>query len=82
MATWASSMAVRALTFGVPVFFEAPHWICEGAGVRGLQNVEQPEYPDREPAFQRLAWAQWHADEIAAGTPFEYLLSEQMRTAA
>ena len=82
VVTWASSMAVRALTFGVQVFYEAPHWICEDAGVRGIQDIESPDYGDRIPAFERLAWAQWHVDEIAAGLPFDYLLSNEMRQAA
>jgi hypothetical protein len=26
---WSSSAGVRALCLGIPVYFDAPHWICE-----------------------------------------------------
>lgn len=55
---WSSAMGVRALVEGVPVRHYAPHWICEGWQA------------DREAALRKMAWGQWHFDEIASGEPF------------
>ena len=59
----------------MPVFYEAPDIICAGACTRGIQNIETPVYPDRLPALERLAWAQWRVSEIASGAPFDWLLA-------
>jgi len=74
-ATWASADAVAALIAGVPVFFNASHWICAGAATRGLSGIESPALPDRLPALERLAWAQWSLAELASGAPFARLLA-------
>ena len=76
MAAWASGIAARALVLGVPVFYEAPAIVCAGACTRGLEGIESPRTPDRLPALERLAWAQWSVSEIARGLPFEYLLRD------
>ena len=75
VVTWSSSIAARALVFGVPVVFEAPHIVCAGACTRGIATIEAPATPDRLPALERLAWAQWSVAEIARGTAFEHLLA-------
>ena len=75
VVTWASSLAVRALIAGVPVFFEAPEIVCAGACQRGIARIEEPSYPDRLPALERLAWAQWSITEIERGDPFAVLLA-------
>lgn len=58
-AVWSSGAGVRALVEGVPVLHYAPHWICENWKLL-----------DREPALNRMAWGQWHHEEIATGEPF------------
>lgn len=73
---WASSAGVRSLVEGVPVIYTAPHWICAEAAGNRLEDIESPPMPDRVPAFERLASAQWSLDEIATGEPFRALLSE------
>ncbi len=73
VVTWASAIAARALVAGVPVFYEAPALICAGACQRGLEGIEAPRHPDRLPALERLAWAQWSHAEIASGAPFASL---------
>ena len=73
VVTWASAIAAQALVAGVPVFYEAPASICAGACQRGLEGIERPCYPDRLPALERLAWAQWSLAEIACGEPFARL---------
>lgn len=75
VVTWASSIAAQALVLGVPVFYEAPRIICASACIRGLAKIEVPAKPDRLPALERLAWAQWSLREIARGDPFQFLLA-------
>lgn len=75
MCIWSSAAGVRALVDGVPVFYAAPHWICESAAVHGVGNVERPKMSDsdRLDAMRRMAWAQWSIAEIATGEPFVLL---------
>lgn len=75
VVTWASGAAVKAIVAGVPVFFEAPHWILSGAAKRDIREIEQPWMFNRAPHLERLAWAQWRVDEIASGLPFRRLLN-------
>lgn len=75
VVTWASGAAVKAIIAGIPVFYEAPHWILSGAGKRDIREIESPWLFDRAPHLERLAWAQWRVDEIAAGAPFRQLLN-------
>ena len=74
VVVWASNCATEALLAGVPVFYAAPHIITAGAAEHGLDGIERPAYPDRLPVFERLAWAQWSLEEVAAGEPFRHLL--------
>ena len=69
---WSSSCGVHALAEGIPTFVEAPYWIMKSASARG--DIESPVLPERKPAFERLAWAQWTCEEIASGLPFRTLL--------
>jgi hypothetical protein len=73
---WASSAGVKALVEGVPVIYTAPHWICAEAASNSLADIADPPRPDRTPAFECLAAAQWSLDEIASGAPFSELLAE------
>lgn len=68
---WSSSSGVRALTLGIPVLVDAPHWICREA-VRGLSFVENPLCSDagRAQALHAMAHAQWRVSEIEQGEPF------------
>jgi len=74
---WSSSSGVQALIAGIPVFYDAPHWICDGAAGR-IAEIETPFARDydyeRLAAMQRMAWAQWSLAEIASGEPFRRLL--------
>lgn len=74
---WASSAGVHALVAGVQVFCTAPWWILKACAQQRLDGIDQHwGCGEREPAFERLAWAQWTVEEIAAGVPFRYLLSD------
>jgi hypothetical protein len=71
---WSSSVGCEALIEGIPVFCEAPWWVAKGAAIPSIKNIDNPDLPDRMPAFQRLAWAQWSVEEIESGEPFHHLL--------
>lgn len=83
LVIWSSSVGVKALVMGIPVFYEAPHWICAGAAVRGIANIEQPKIDDaaRLAAMQRMAWAQWSVAELATGEPFVRLAEKEQAAA-
>lgn len=71
---WSSAAGLRALVAGIPVIRLGPHWIAaEAAGTR-LSEIEAPPMPEREPVFQRLAWAQYTRSEIETGYPFKVLM--------
>jgi hypothetical protein len=61
---WSSSAGVTALLEGVPVSFDAPHWICGGW-----------EH-NREAALNRMAHGQWSVAEIESGEPFARMKAE------
>lgn len=73
---WASSAGVHALLAGVPVVCIAPAWILRQAASTRLDETPAPAMPERGAALERLAWAQWHIEEIASGEPFRRLLSD------
>lgn len=75
LVIWSSSVGVKALAMGVPVFYCAPHWVCSTAAVAGLQQTEQPLMDDaaRLDAMHRMSWAQWSLAEVATGRPFKEL---------
>lgn len=69
---WSSSSGVKALTMGVPVVYDAPHWIAEGCAVRGVDNVANAIRDDeaRLKALRKMAWGQRSVEEIESGEPF------------
>jgi hypothetical protein len=78
VVTWGSGAALKALTWGIPVFHELPRWIGAGASLplSSLLSGEPPHCDDaaRLATFRRLAWAMWRLPEIASGEPFRRLL--------
>lgn len=71
---WNSAAGIHALVAGVPVIYQAPKWVAGEAASRAIGAIEAPPMPERVPAFERLAWAQWSIAEIESGAPFRYLL--------
>lgn len=68
---WSSNVATQALIDGIPVIQHGPNLMTSELASRpGKPLVE----PDRAPVFERLAWAQWEAAEIATGEPFARLM--------
>lgn len=86
VVTWSSGAALKALVAGIPVFHGMPRWIGAAAArpvaATIVADLEAPALGDRLPMLQRLAWAQWTIDEIAAGEPFRHLLTMQAGGAA
>lgn len=77
VVVWSSGSGVKALTAGIPAFYDAPHWICAGAAVRVRDaDYAAPKCDDaaRLSALERMAWAQWTVAELQSGEPFRMLL--------
>lgn len=74
VVTWHSAAAVRAITLGVPVFYDYPGWIGAGAARPLSQLAQGPFLGDRLPMLQRLAWAIWTDEEVRDGKAFRHLL--------
>lgn len=80
---WSSTAGVHSLIAGIPVYYFAPHWICETCAVGpdegGLEggNIDEPlrmDDEDRMFTLRRMAWAQWRLSEIRSGEAFKCLL--------
>lgn len=68
---WTSSAATWALLYGVPVVQHGP---CLMTSDLCSRPGDVRVFPERTPVFERLAWAQWAADEIETGVPMARLL--------
>ena len=72
--TWGSGGALKALSWGIPVFHGFPSWIGAKAATRvEIFPTHNPER-SREDMFSDLAWAMWNVEEIRTGEPFRCLL--------
>lgn len=77
ISIWASSAGVHALVAGIPVYCDAPKWICKGATVEavgGLPHETDAWDAARLQAMIGLSWHQWQIKEIESGEPFNHLL--------
>lgn len=74
MVIWSSGAGIQGLIRGIPVFVEAPFWICRGA--RALGPIEEPIAPEPTPALIGLSWAQWRLEEVETGMPFRRILDK------
>lgn len=77
---WSSSAGLKALMLGIPVWYDAPHWVAE-AGARkylGPTSLNFPLMDDdkRADALRATSWAQWTLKEIESGLPFRILLQD------
>lgn len=72
---WSSGSGVKALQLGIPVFYDAPHWICEHAAER-TEEINFPAVSDlnREDAMHKMSYGQWSVAEIEAGIPFARIM--------
>lgn len=65
--------SVEAVLYGVPAFC-GPRCPATPVGLKSLDQIESPVYPDREPWFKCLTWSQFHLSEIRSGLCRETLL--------
>lgn len=74
---WSSASGVKALTMGVPVVYDAPHWICSPAAAKGFYGIDKLVRDDalRLKAMHRMSHAQWRVAEIESGEPFARILA-------
>jgi hypothetical protein len=73
---WSSAAGVHSLVQGIPVFYAAPHWICEKAALPFAafgKYIESPLCDDaiRQAAMVHMAHGQWAYKEIATGEPLK-----------
>lgn len=76
--TWGSGSAHKALLAGYPVIADMPNWIGQPATAASLYDVDacvSAPVDRRQGMFERLAWAQWSAAEIASGEAFKRYLT-------
>jgi len=74
VVVFTSNAATEALLAGIPTFYCGPNIVTRGAAEAGLTNLDHPSYPDRLPAFARLAWSQFSVEEIESGWAIKTLL--------
>lgn len=79
---WASGAGLRALAAGIPVIRCAPHWIAAAAASADVSTIETPTWPDRLPAFRRVAGAQWCLADVGSGLAFRRLFEAREVVAA
>lgn len=71
---WSSGAGVKALAMGVPVFYAAPHWICEEGALRpGFLGSPCRDDGKRLSALRKMARSQFTVAEIERGEPFARL---------
>jgi len=74
VVVYVSNSATMGLIHGVPAFYCGPSTIAKELCLEGISKINNPIYPNREPVFEKIAWAQWSRDEIEKGIPWRYLL--------
>ena len=74
---WSSAAGVQALVEGVPVSYDAPHWVCAEAAQSNVLAVAKRDDDARAKALHRMSHAQWHHEEIATGEPFARIIERR-----
>lgn len=69
---WTSTVAVKSILAGIPVFYCGPNLVGAELAKPGI-DIEHPLMPEREPVLERIAWSQWSTAELASGEPFARL---------
>lgn len=76
---WSSAAGIEALLKGVPVYYDAPHWIAQDSALRlndailgGL--IDRPAHLCRVAGLCAAASNQWSVEEIQSGKAFAALL--------
>lgn len=78
VVTHSSNVAIEAACLGTPVFV-APASAAAPIGRTDVAEIEEPNYPDREPWLAHLAYNQFSFDEIRDGIAWRTLLELEER---
>jgi hypothetical protein len=71
---YTSSAATECLLSGVPVFYDGPNIAMREAASQDFSQINNPRLPDRQGAFERMAWCQWSSDELSNGKAWRWLV--------
>lgn len=74
VVTWGSGGALKAITWGIPVFFGYPGWIGAESAHPLSVDLENRYTGSRMETLRRIAWGMWNTTEIERGAPFTWLL--------
>lgn len=77
LVTYNSVAATESIFLGIPAFTLAPVNAADPVACQDLSKIEQPFYPDSDLLHAwacHLAYGQFHVNEIANGTAWNYLL--------
>ena len=72
MVTYNSSITIKALASGVPVFTDSNNCAFPIAG-KNFADIENPEYHDPRPLFYSLAYGQFNEKEMKNGYAWSIL---------
>lgn len=71
VVTHSSTCGFNALMQGVPVICDPSALYGEAAG-HDLYSIDEPEWHDAQPVFNRIAYGQWTVEEFRELTPFRF----------
>jgi hypothetical protein len=75
---WSSACGVEALLRGVPVVYDAPHWIGQDSATKlsGVTDLEKIAYLDPIPGLNKAFSNQWTLKQIQSGEAIKAILGE------
>ena len=68
-----SGLAIDCVIKGIPTIITHPGNFMAPIQSRTFEEIESPKIPDREPWFNRLAYAQWNREECCDGTAWQHI---------
>ncbi len=70
VVNYSSNPAMEAVINGVPVFVSEDS-LCYEVGNKSLDNINNPQMPDRQNWANKLSYTEWFPDEIKKGLPWK-----------
>ena len=71
VVTHNSTASIDSCVRGIPTFVTSDLAICWDVANKDLNNIETPEYPDRDQWVRDIGYKQWTEEEIRNGTVFK-----------
>jgi len=71
VVTHNSTASIDSCVRGIPTFVTSDLAICWDVANKDLNNIETPEYPDRDQWVHDIGYKQWTEQEIRDGTVFK-----------